>query len=184
MSDQTDDASSHQVKMRKTSPESNHAPMTDGCDYPLKWSSHLTGVARDEASFFAGWCAARQKFVAALRHDFVDSSIKECEDVFNSLTYIFLRRKSVPAVRSPDSAEVPMLHAQPWFCRVLHSLTLPPAPGALMFSDGVAAEMRPSAAKNAFASDKSQRYLDLQEITIRPRSCHRLVGALADHGHL
>jgi hypothetical protein len=91
MSDQTDDASSHQVKMRKTSPESNHAPMTDGCDYPLKWSSHSTGVARDEASFFAGWCAARQKFVAALRHDFVDSSIsiKECEDVFNSLTYIF-----------------------------------------------------------------------------------------------
>jgi hypothetical protein len=49
MSDQTDDASSHQVKMRKTSPESNHAPMTDGCDYPLKWSSHLTGVARDES---------------------------------------------------------------------------------------------------------------------------------------
>ena len=142
MSDQTDDASSHRVKIRKTSPESNHAPMTDDCDYPLKWSSQLNGVARDEASFYAGWCAARQMFVAALRHDFVDSSIKECEDVFNSMTYVFLRRKSVPAVWSPDSAEVPMLHAQPWFCRVLHSLTVPPAPGALMFTDGVAAEMR------------------------------------------
>ena len=45
-------------------------------------------------------------------------------------------------MRSPDSAELPLLHAQPWFCRVLHSLTVPADRGALQFSEEVASEMR------------------------------------------
>jgi hypothetical protein len=137
-----DDESSHQLKMRKTSPESDQDAPSDDLSHPLEWSSHTIGVARDEAAFFSGWCAARQKFAATLRQHFVGSPMKECEEVFNSLTYIFLRRKSTPAVRSPDSAELPLLHAQPWFCRVLHSLTVPADRGALQFSEEVASEMR------------------------------------------
>lgn len=127
--------------MRKTLLESGQHSTADDLAYPLEWSSHIAGVARDEASFFTGWCAARQKFAAALRQRFADSTMKECEEVFNSLTYVFLRRKHAPAVRSPDSAELPLLHAQPWFCRVLHSLTVRTDRGALQFNEGVASEM-------------------------------------------
>jgi hypothetical protein len=136
-----DNEPSNPAKMRKTSQASECHAMMDDLAHPLEWSSYTAGIARDEAAFFSGWCAARQKFAASLRKHFVDSQMKECEEVFNSLTYIFLRCKSAPAIRSIDSMELPMLHAQPWFCRVLHSLTIPAAGGALHFHQGVASEM-------------------------------------------
>ena len=116
--------------------------MADEFDHPLEWNSHTNGFARDEAAFFAGWNAARHKFVASLRQHFSESHVRECENVFSSLTFIFLRHKCIPAVRSIDTKELPLLHAQPWFCRVLHSLSLPAANAALQFREEVAGEMR------------------------------------------
>jgi hypothetical protein len=138
----SDEDSSRPAKMRKVIPSCDPSAISDEFAQPLEWDSHANTVARDEAAFFAGWCAARKKFSSALRHHFVESQIKECEDVFSSLTFIFIRRKSIPAVQSPDAADTPRLASQPWFCKVFHSLTLLAAPSALQFSEDVEKEMR------------------------------------------
>jgi hypothetical protein len=138
----SDEDSSRPAKMRKVVPTCGPSTVSDEFAQPLEWDSHANTVTRDEAAFFAGWCAARKKFSSALRQHFLDSQIKECEDVFSSLTFIFIRRKSVPAVQSPEAAHAPQLASQPWFCKVLHSLTLSAAPSALQFSEGVEKEMR------------------------------------------
>jgi hypothetical protein len=144
----SDDDSSRPVKLRKSSPKSAQSAMSadllqaDEFAQPVEWSSNAHGVARDEAAFFAGWSAARRKFATALHQHFTDSQLKACEDVFNSLTFIFIRRKCAPAVQAPDVADLPKLQSQAWFCRVLHSFSLSAAPAALQFSPEVAGEMR------------------------------------------
>jgi hypothetical protein len=140
LEDMSDDA--QPAKIHKSSSQSGQCCVADEFTHPLEWNSHTNGFARDEAAFFAGWNAARQKFAASLQLHFSESHVKECESVFSSLTFIFLRHKNTPAVWSIGNVELPILHAQPWFCRVLHSLILPAAPAALQFSKEVAGEMR------------------------------------------
>jgi hypothetical protein len=135
------DEDSRPAKMQKLCP-TNDQPVMNDFTHPLEWSSHVNGIARDEAAFFAGWCAARKKFTDALRQQFADTQVKECENVFSTLTFVFLRRKSNPATCSPDALNAPLLDSQPWFCRVLHSLTLPAASGALQLSAEVEGELR------------------------------------------
>jgi hypothetical protein len=140
----SDDDSSRPAKMRKSSPTSGNTQpaIDDEFTQPLEWSSHTNGITSNEAAFFAGWRAARQKFATALLQHFTGSQMKACEDVFSSLTFVFIRRKSVPATQLLAAADLPQLKSQPWFCRVLHSLTFAAAPAALQFGDEAAAEMR------------------------------------------
>jgi hypothetical protein len=140
--DMSDDTSSRPAKMRKSSPTSGQPAMSDEFTQPLEWSSHANGITSDEAAFFAGWCCARKKFTTSLLQHFTDSQIKACEDVFSSLTFVFIRRKSIPAALLPGAADLPQLNSQPWFCRVLHSLTLASAHATLQFGEEAAAEMR------------------------------------------
>jgi hypothetical protein len=141
-SEMSDEGSSPPAKVPKLTHPCDQPVVDDALVHPIEWDSHVNGIAGDEAAFFAGWSAVRQKFSMALRQDFTEAQSKDCETVFNSLTFVFLRHRFVSADCSRAATHVPLLNIQPWFCRVLHSFAFPAAPGGLQFSERVATELR------------------------------------------